>query len=74
MEVYFQFKVKKAKVGSLLPIDEEIWYDNGNMIINLTKGEKMYIRDNYLSKLISFKDTDFIKVITGVRRSGKSVL
>jgi len=34
----------------------------------------MYIRDNYLSKLISFKDTDFIKVITGVRRSGKSVL
>ena len=34
----------------------------------------MYIRDNYLSELISFKDTDFIKVITGVRRSGKSVL
>ena len=33
----------------------------------------MYIRDNYLSKLISF-NTDFIKVITGVRRSGKSVL
>ena len=40
LEVYFQFKVKKAKVGSLLPINKEIWYDNGNMIINLTKGEK----------------------------------
>lgn len=34
----------------------------------------MYIRRMYLDKLISFKDTDFIKVITGVRRSGKSVL
>lgn len=31
-------------------------------------------RKEYLEKLISFKDTDFIKVITGVRRSGKSVL
>lgn len=34
----------------------------------------MYIRESYLKKLIDFKDTDFIKVITGVRRSGKSVL
>lgn len=34
----------------------------------------MYQRKNYLEKLIAFKDTDFIKVITGVRRSGKSVL
>lgn len=34
----------------------------------------MYIRKSYLEKLISFKDTDFIKVISGVRRAGKSVL
>lgn len=34
----------------------------------------MITRDNYLQQLIAFKDTDFIKVITGVRRSGKSVL
>lgn len=34
----------------------------------------MYKRRSYLDKLIEFKDTDFIKVITGVRRSGKSVL
>lgn len=34
----------------------------------------MYLRKHYLEKLISFRDTDFIKVITGVRRSGKSVL
>ena len=34
----------------------------------------MLKRDKYLNKLISYKDTEFIKVITGVRRSGKSTL
>ncbi len=34
----------------------------------------MYKREKYLKKLIDFKYTDFIKVITGVRRSGKSIL
>lgn len=29
-------------------------------------------REIYLNKLIEFKDTEFVKVITGVRRSGKS--
>ena len=34
----------------------------------------MIIRDNYLKRMIDAKDTEFIKVITGVRRSGKSTL
>lgn len=34
----------------------------------------MIIREKYLKKIIDAKDTDFIKVITGVRRSGKSTL
>ena len=34
----------------------------------------MIIRENYLKKMIEAKDTEFIKVITGVRRSGKSTL
>ena len=34
----------------------------------------MIIRDKYLNKVISLKNTEFIKVITGVRRSGKSTL
>ena len=40
----------------------------------LWKGENMIQRDDYLNKLIQLKDTDSIKVITGVRRAGKSVL
>ena len=31
-------------------------------------------RTEYLNKLISFKDTDLIKIITGIRRCGKSTL
>lgn len=34
----------------------------------------MEIRDIYLNKLIRAKDTEFIKVVTGLRRSGKSNL
>lgn len=34
----------------------------------------MIIREKYLNRLIDAKDTEFIKVITGVRRSGKSTL
>ena len=34
----------------------------------------MLIRQKYLDKLISGKDLNLIKVITGVRRSGKSTL
>ncbi len=34
----------------------------------------MILRESYLEILKSFKDTEFIKVITGVRRSGKSYI
>ena len=34
----------------------------------------MISRDEYLEKLIRFKDKDIIKVITGIRRCGKSTL
>lgn len=32
------------------------------------------VREQYLNRLISFKDTEFVKVLTGVRRSGKSFI
>jgi predicted AAA+ superfamily ATPase len=31
-------------------------------------------RQGYLEKLVSYKDRDIIKVVTGLRRSGKSTL
>ena len=34
----------------------------------------MVIREKKKKKMIDAKDTDFIKVVTGVRRSGKSTL
>ena len=34
----------------------------------------MIQRDVYLKKLIDFKDKDLIKIITGIRRCGKSTL
>ena len=34
----------------------------------------MIIREDYLKRIVDAKDTEFIKVITGVRRSGKSTL
>lgn len=36
--------------------------------------KNMIIRENYLKKIIDAKDTDFIKVITGMKRTGKSTL
>lgn len=34
----------------------------------------MYIRQSYLNHLLKHKDKDYIKVITGIRRAGKSTL
>ena len=35
---------------------------------------KIIERHNYLKKLIAFKDKKLIKVITGIRRCGKSTI
>lgn len=34
----------------------------------------MIERNDYLNKLIRFKDKELIKVVTGIRRCGKSTL
>ena len=45
-----------------------------SIIIRKREWMQMKNRDMYLDKLIQYKDNEFIKVITGVRRSGKSSL
>lgn len=40
----------------------------------MSRGDEMYPRLQYLNQLISKKDNGRIKIITGLRRSGKSVL
>lgn len=34
----------------------------------------MFVREDYLNRLKKFQDTEFVKVITGVRRSGKTYI
>lgn len=34
----------------------------------------MLYREDYIQKIAAFKDMDVIKVITGLRRSGKSTI
>ena len=41
---------------------------------NIMRKQRMYPREQYLNKIISKKDNGRIKIITGLRRSGKSVL
>lgn len=36
--------------------------------------QKLHPRDIYLDKLIAFQDTEPVKVVTGIRRCGKSSL
>lgn len=45
-----------------------------NICVTIYVVIKMIIRDDYLNRIVDAKDTEFIKVITGVRRSGKSTL
>ncbi len=44
-------------------------------LLTETKGVLvMILRDDYLNKLIAYEEADLIRVITGVRRSGKSTI
>jgi predicted AAA+ superfamily ATPase len=35
---------------------------------------EMYYRKVYIDKLLSYKDRHYIKILTGIRRSGKSTI
>lgn len=44
------------------------------MIYNYLRVKGMLIRENYLSKIRGFYDSDLIKILVGIRRCGKSVI
>ena len=40
----------------------------------ISRGENMFARKQYLNQLVAKRDNGRVKIITGMRRSGKSVL
>ena len=40
----------------------------------MNRRKQLKVRHKYLEQLIAFKDTEPVKVITGIRRCGKSSL
>lgn len=44
------------------------------MIYNVIRGENMLLREDYLSKIRGFYDSNLIKILVGIRRCGKSVI
>ena len=61
---------KTASIGKIFPILDL----NAKLIYNNTRGEKMIDRKEYIEELKRWKDKDLIKVVTGIRRCGKSTL
>ena len=43
-------------------------------VYHMIDSHELRRRDSYLNKLIGFQDTEPVKVITGIRRCGKSSL
>ncbi len=41
-------------------------------VLERLREEKLRPRDVYLARLVEFQDTEFIKIVTGIRRCGKS--
>lgn len=68
---YFQFNNINMSTGKIFPVlIDTKWL----LQYNIYEVKTMIQRDVYLKKLIDFKDKDLIKIITGIRRCGKSTL
>lgn len=62
--------MKKQNLQKTLPLKAIYWYyfiERDYVMKN-----RIYPREKYLSKIRPFYDSDIVKVITGIRRSGKS--
>lgn len=66
-------KQKNKKQKSFVSLLTKL--DNKKLeVYNYKEVKSMINRELYINKLLAYKDTEFIKVITGIRRCGKSSL
>lgn len=71
---FLKYKVFEHKYYKF-DIFNTLWYaDNGGDDLMLRSESKLHNRDLYLRRLIAFQDTEPVKIITGIRRCGKSSL
>ena len=68
------FRKDRSKTLLIIPISENILTFLRLYAIFTIGGSAMIERTNYLQKLIAWKDEQIIKVVTGIRRCGKSTL
>ena len=67
----------KNKNDKRFPVSENLLTNQKMVVIIETKSKRrldMVERKEYLQKLIAWKDEQVIKVVTGIRRYGKSTL
>ena len=70
IDVYFQNQTKLDTFGKIFPKLDFVLI----LIYNVIEVKLMIERTEYLELLKRFKDKDLIKVVTGIRRCGKSTL
>lgn len=68
--IFLRYKLYRNTIYIL--IYQYLLYYNTIKVVSILK--EIIVRSEYLDKLIAFKDTDLIKIITGIRRCGKSTL
>ncbi len=73
---FFTYNIKNVKIFVSKSFTFLTVKLNGNSLLlyNINEVRFMLKREQYLNQLIEAKDLNLIKVITGVRRSGKSTL
>jgi len=71
-KAYETAKPEESVMSKLLKLAKSASFNN--LLYLCSMKNKLIERKEYLDKLLSYKDKDIIKVITGLRRSGKSTL